>query len=87
MTNFKTDNLALFFGILFAIVTAVAIGSIFTIMSINVIFGTNIPVSMETISAITWLTIAVGGVMKEANNEKNLSYCSYCINCNECICK
>ena len=64
MTNFKTDNLALFFGILFAIVIAVAIGSIFTIMSINVIFGTNIPVSMETISAITWLTIAVGGVMK-----------------------
>lgn len=64
MKEFKTDNLALFFGILFAIVTAVAIGSIFTIMSINVIFGTNIPVSMETISAITWLTIAVGGVMK-----------------------
>ena len=64
MKEFKTDNFALFFGILFAIVTAVAIGSIFTIMSINVIFGTNIPVSMETISAITWLTIAVGGVMK-----------------------
>jgi hypothetical protein len=64
MKEFKTDNLALFFGILFAIVTAVAIGSIFTIMSMNVIFGTNIPVSMETISAITWLTIAVGGVMK-----------------------
>jgi hypothetical protein len=64
MKEFKTDNFALFFGILFAIVTAVAIGAIFTIMSINVIFGTNISVSMETISAIAWLTIVVGGVMK-----------------------
>jgi len=64
MKEFKTDNLALFFGILFAIVTAVAIGSIFTIMSINVVFGTDIPVSTETVAAITWLTIAVGGVMK-----------------------
>jgi len=64
MKEFKTDNLALFFGILFAIVTAVAIGSIFTIMSINVVFGTDIPVSTETVAAITWFTIAVGGVMK-----------------------
>jgi hypothetical protein len=64
MTNFKTDNLVIFFGVLAAIVTVVAIGSIFTIMSINVIFGTDIPISMETVSAITWLTIAVGGVMK-----------------------
>jgi hypothetical protein len=64
MKEFKTDNFALFFGILFAIVTAVAIGAIFTIMSINVIFGTNISISMETISAIAWLTIVVGGVMK-----------------------
>ena len=64
MKEFKTDNLALFFGILFAIVTAVAIGSIFTIMSINVVFGTDIPVNTETVAAITWLTIAVGGVMK-----------------------
>jgi len=64
MTNFKTDNLVIFFGVLAAIVTAVAIGSIFTIMSINVIFGTNIPVSTETVASITWLTIAVGGIMK-----------------------
>jgi hypothetical protein len=64
MTNFKTDNLVIFFGVLAAIVTIVAIGSIFTIMSINVIFGTDIPVSVETVSAITWLTIAIGGVMK-----------------------
>lgn len=64
MTNFKTDSLAVFFGAIAAIVTIVAIGSIFTIMSINVIFGTNIPVNMETVAAITWLTIAVGGVMK-----------------------
>ena len=64
MTNFKTDSLVVFFGALAAIVTIVAIGSIFTIMSINVIFGTDIPVSVETVSAITWLTIAIGGVMK-----------------------
>ena len=64
MKEFKTDNLALFFGILFAIVTAVAIGSIFTIMSINVIFGTNILVGVESVSAITWLTIVVGSIMK-----------------------
>ena len=64
MVNFKTDSLAVFFGVLAAVITAIAIGSIFTIMSINVIFGTDIPVSMETVAAITWLTVAVGGVMK-----------------------
>jgi hypothetical protein len=64
MTNFKTDNLAVFFGIIAAIVTGIAIGSIFTIMSINVIFGTDIPVSLETVASITWLTIVIGGAMK-----------------------
>jgi hypothetical protein len=64
MTNFKTDNLAVFFGIIAAIVTGIVIGSIFTIMSINVIFGTDIPVSLETVASITWLTIVIGGAMK-----------------------
>ena len=64
MTNFKTDNLAVFFVIIAAIVTGIAIGSIFTIMSINLIFGTNIPVSLETVAAITWLTIVIGGAMR-----------------------
>ena len=64
MANFKTDNLAIFFGVIAAVITAIAIGSIFTIMSINLIFGTDIPVSLETVAAITWLTIAIGGVMK-----------------------
>jgi hypothetical protein len=64
MKNFKTDNLAVFFGIIAAIVTGIAIGSIFTIMSINVIFGTDIPVSLETVASITWLTIVIGGAMK-----------------------
>ena len=64
MKSFKTDNLAVFFGIIAAIVTGIAIGSIFTIMSINLIFGTNIPVSLETVAAITWLTIVIGGAMR-----------------------
>jgi hypothetical protein len=64
MTNFKTDSLAVFSGVIAAVITAIAIGSIFTIMSINVIFGTDIPVSVETVAAITWLTVAIGGVMK-----------------------
>jgi hypothetical protein len=64
MTNFKTDSLAVFFGVFAAIITGIAVGSIFTIMSINVIFGTDIPVSVETVAAITWLTVAIGGVMK-----------------------
>jgi hypothetical protein len=64
MTNFKTDSLAVFFGVIAAIATGIAIGSIFTIMSINVIFGTDIPVSVETVAAITWLTIAIGGLMR-----------------------
>ena len=64
MRNFKTDNLAVFFGIIAAIVTGIAIGSIFTIMSINVIFGTDIPVIVETVAAVTWLTIVIGGVMR-----------------------
>ena len=64
MAHFKTDNLALFFGVIAAVITAIAIGSIFTIMSINVIFGTDIPVSLETVAAITWLTIVIGGVMR-----------------------
>jgi hypothetical protein len=64
MANFKTDSLAIFFGVIAAIITGIAIGSIFTIMSINVIFGTDIPVSVETVAAITWLTVAIGGLMK-----------------------
>ena len=64
MAHFKTDNLALFFGVIAAVITAIAIGSIFTIMSINVIFGTDISVSLETVAAITWLTIVIGGAMR-----------------------
>ena len=64
MANFKTDNLALFFGVIAAVITAIAIGSIFTIMSINVIFGTEIPVIVETVAAVTWLTMIIGGVMR-----------------------
>jgi hypothetical protein len=58
------DGLALLFGVIAAILTGIVIGSIFTIMSINVIFGTNIPVSIETVSAITWLTVVIGGLVK-----------------------
>jgi len=64
MKSFKTDSLAIFFGVLAGIITLVLIGSLFTIMSINVIFGTNIPFSMETIFSITWLTMVVGGIMR-----------------------
>ena len=64
MAHFKTDNLALFFGVIAAVITAIAIGSIFTIMSINVIFGTDIPVIVETVAAVTWLTMVIGGVMR-----------------------
>ena len=64
MANFKTDSLAVFFGVIAAIITGVVIGSIFTIMSINVIFGTDIPVSVETVAAISWLTIVIGGAMR-----------------------
>ena len=64
MAHFKTDNLALFFGVIAAVITAIAIGSIFTIMSINVIFGTDIPVIVETVAAVTWLTMIIGGVMR-----------------------
>jgi hypothetical protein len=64
MRNFKTDSLAVFFGVIAAIITGIVIGSIFTIISINVIFGTDIPVSVETVAAITWLTVAIGGLMK-----------------------
>jgi len=66
MTNFKTDSLAVFFGALAGIVTLVTIGSIFTIMSINIIFKTNIPLNMETIFSITWLTMVAGGIMRGA---------------------
>jgi len=64
MVHFKTDNLAIFFGIIAAVITAIAIGSIFTIMSINVIFGTNIPVSVETVAAVTWLSMVIGGAIR-----------------------
>ena len=64
MINFKTDSLAIFFGVIAAVITAIVIGSIFTIMSINVIFGTDIPVIVETVAAVTWLTMVIGGVMR-----------------------
>ena len=51
-------------GLICAIMAIVIIGSIFTIMSINVIFGTSILIGVESVSAITWLTIVVGSIMK-----------------------
>jgi len=64
MRNFKMDILARLFGVIAAILTGIVIGSIFTIMSINVIFGTNISVSIETVSAIIWLTVVISGLVK-----------------------
>lgn len=64
MTNFKSFAFVTVLGLIFAIMAIVIIGSIFTIMSINVIFGTNILIGVESVSAITWLTIVVGSIMK-----------------------
>jgi hypothetical protein len=64
MINFKNFAFVSVLGLILAIMAIVIIGSIFTIMSINVIFGTNILIDVESVSAITWLTIVVGSIMK-----------------------
>jgi len=38
------------------------VGSWLTIMSINVVFDLNIPITTETILSVTWLTMTLKGI-------------------------
>lgn len=43
------------------------VGSWLSIMSLNVLFGLNIPITFETIMAGTWLTMTLKGIFSTNN--------------------
>lgn len=57
--KYSVNSIALIVFIVFLIV---AIGSWLTILSVNVLFGTEIPVTFETVLAVTWITMTLKGI-------------------------
>ena len=57
--KYSVNSIAL---IVFLVFLIVAIGSWLTILSVNVLFGTEIPVTFETVLAVTWITMTLKGI-------------------------
>jgi hypothetical protein len=57
-----SDSLKVGFVVVFMIFILSLIGSVFTLMSINVLFDLDIPVTIETILSLTWLTMCLKGI-------------------------
>lgn len=54
-------------GLVFLIIgglLAVIISAILTLYAINTLFSTEIPIDIGTVFALTWLKIAVGGLIR-----------------------
>jgi hypothetical protein len=51
-------------GALLGVLTIGAICSIFTLLSVNTLFGTTFALSVENIASTTWLYIMFGSAMK-----------------------
>lgn len=62
--KYSVNSIALIVIIVFLIV---AIGSWLTILSVNVLFGTEIPVTFETVLAVTWITMTLKGIFTVNN--------------------
>ena len=57
-----TDHAKGLLLVVFIIFLLSLVGSWLSIMSLNVLFGLNIPISFETIMAGTWLTMTLKGI-------------------------
>lgn len=57
------DSFKVGFVVVFMIFIVSLIGSVFTLMSINVLFDLDIPVTIETILSLTWLTMCLKGIL------------------------
>lgn len=57
-----TDHAKGLLLVVFFIFLLALVGSWLSIMSLNVLFGLNIPISFETIMAGTWLTMTLKGI-------------------------
>lgn len=53
--------------VIFTIFIIALVGSWLTIMSVNMLFNLNIPVTFETIIAATWLTMTLKGIFSPNN--------------------
>lgn len=62
--KYSVNSIAL---IVFLVFLIVAIGSWLTILSVNVLFGTEIPVTFETVLAVTWITMTLKGIFTVNN--------------------
>jgi hypothetical protein len=58
-----SDSFKVGFVVVFMIFIVSLIGSVFTLMSINVLFDLDIPVTIETILSLTWLTMCLKGIL------------------------
>ena len=58
-----SDTAKGFLLILLLLCIAAFFGSWLTLLSINVLFGTSVPITLETLLACTWLTLTVKGLM------------------------
>ncbi len=54
-------------GIITAIITVIIFGPIFSIWSLNLLFGLGIPVTFKTWCATLWLAIVVSGTVKASS--------------------
>ena len=62
-----TDHAKGLLLVVFIIFLLSLVGSWLSIMSLNVLFGLNIPISFETIMAGTWLTMTLKGIFSTNN--------------------
>ena len=53
--------------ILVVVFIVALLGSWLTLTSLNILFGLNIPVTIETVLAATWLTMTLKGILTSNN--------------------
>jgi hypothetical protein len=68
MLNFKLFDVPVsrgaLIGAILGVLTAFILSAVATISAVNSLFGTNIPIELETILAVTWLSMIVSAIFK-----------------------
>lgn len=67
--NMKIDSWGAAIGLILGFASLSTIVSMITIFSINVLFGTSIPIEFESIVAMSWLSFIVGAIVKDVRGK------------------
>jgi len=67
--NMKIDSWSAAIGLILGFISLSVIVSMTTIFSINVLFGTSIPIEFESIAAMSWLSFIVGAIVKDVRGK------------------